>query len=90
MSDKETLSEALEEFSVCEDAESENRQQWLDDVRFARLGEQWPVGVKRQREIEGRPCLTGIPLSLYKGCRASRADPSGGSGTCTSIAREPS
>lgn len=58
MSDKDTLAEALEEFQLSEDAESENRKQWLDDIKFARLGEQWPDGVKRQREIEGRPCLT--------------------------------
>lgn len=58
MSDKDTLSEALEEFQLSEDAEAENRKQWLDDVKFARLGEQWPDGVKRQRELEGRPCLT--------------------------------
>lgn len=58
MSDKDTLSEALEEFRLSEDAEAFNRKQWIDDVRFARLGEQWPDGVKRQREIDGRPCLT--------------------------------
>lgn len=58
MSDKDTLSDALEEFRLSEDAESENRKQWIDDVRFARLGEHWPAGVKRQRETDGRPCLT--------------------------------
>lgn len=58
MSDKDTLSEALEEFKLSEDAETVNRKNWVDDVRFARLGEQWPDGVKRQREIDGRPCLT--------------------------------
>ncbi|MGX5662231.1 portal protein [Diaphorobacter nitroreducens] len=58
MSDTDTLSEALEEFRLSEDAEAFNRKQWIDDVRFARLGEQWPDGVKRQREIDGRPCLT--------------------------------
>lgn len=58
MSDKDTLAEALEEFRLSEDSEAENRKQWLDDIKFARLGEQWPDGVKRQRELEGRPCLT--------------------------------
>lgn len=58
MSDKDDLSEALEEFRLSEDSESRNREQWLSDIRFARLGEQWPDGVKRQREIDGRPCLT--------------------------------
>lgn len=58
MSDKDVIEEALEEFKLSEQAESENRKAWLDDVKFARLGEQWPDGVKRQREIDGRPCLT--------------------------------
>lgn len=58
MSDKDTLAEALEEFRLSEDSEAENRKQWLDDVKFARLGEQWPDAVKRQRELDGRPCLT--------------------------------
>lgn len=58
MSDKDTLKEALEEFQLSEDSEAENRKQWLDDMKFARLGEQWPDGVKRQRELDGRPCLT--------------------------------
>lgn len=58
MSDKDTLAEALEEFRLSEDSEAENRKQWLDDIKFARLGEQWPDGVKRQRELDGRPCLT--------------------------------
>lgn len=58
MSDKDTLAEALEEFQLSEDSEAENRKQWLDDIKFARLGEQWPDGVKRQRELDGRPCLT--------------------------------
>lgn len=58
MSDKDLLAEALDGFKASEDAESINRQQWIDDMRFARLGEQWPDGVKRQRETDGRPCLT--------------------------------
>lgn len=58
MSDKDTLAEALEEFRLSEDSEAENRKQWLDDLKFARLGEQWPDGVRRQRELDGRPCLT--------------------------------
>lgn len=58
MSDKDLLAEALTEFTSAEEAESINRQQWIDDMRFARLGEQWPDGVKRQRETDGRPCLT--------------------------------
>ena len=56
--DKDVISDALEEFKLSEDAESDNREAWLEDVKFARLGEQWPEAVKRQRERDGRPCLT--------------------------------
>lgn len=45
-------------FQQCQDAESENRVISLDDIRFARLGEQWPTDIVRQRQIEQRPCLT--------------------------------
>jgi len=58
MSDKETIEEALDAFKRCEEAEQENRANWLDDFKFARLGEQWPAEAKRQRELDGRPCLT--------------------------------
>lgn len=58
MRDKDTIEEALDAFKRCEDAEQENRANWLDDFKFARLGEQWPAEAKRQRELDGRPCLT--------------------------------
>lgn len=52
--------EALDAFAAAEAHESDNRAAALDDLRFARLGGawQWPDGVRRQREAEGRPCLT--------------------------------
>lgn len=58
MSDDEILSEAREAFALAADAEAENRREALDDLRFARLGEQWPERVRCERELEGRPCLT--------------------------------
>jgi hypothetical protein len=58
MSDKDILKDAKEAFKACDDAEKDNRALWLEDVKFARLGEQWPDKVKKQRETEGRPCLT--------------------------------
>jgi hypothetical protein len=58
MSDKDLLKDAREAFDRASEAEAKNRRNWLDDVRFARLGEQWPENVKRQRELDGRPCLT--------------------------------
>ncbi|THD80625.1 MAG: hypothetical protein E7812_07805 [Phenylobacterium sp.] len=58
MPDDEILQEAREAFELAADAEAENRREALDDLRFARLGEQWPERVRRERELDGRPCLT--------------------------------
>jgi hypothetical protein len=58
VSDDDLIREAREAFDLAADAEAENRREALDDLRFARLGEQWPQAVKRARELEGRPCLT--------------------------------
>ncbi len=58
MSDDDILAEAREAFQLAADAEAENRREALDDIRFARLGEQWPEKVRRDRELEGRPVLT--------------------------------
>lgn len=45
-------------FDRCSSAEKENRQTALDDIKFARLSEQWPSDIVKQRELEKRPCLT--------------------------------
>lgn len=58
MKDDEILKQARERFKRAVDQEQDNREQALDDIRFARLAEQWPEEVRRQRELEGRPCLT--------------------------------
>ena len=58
VSDDEILEEAQAAFQLAADAEAENRREALDDLRFARLGEQWPEKVRRERDLEGRPCLT--------------------------------
>jgi hypothetical protein len=55
---EDILKEAREAFQDCVDAEAVNRADALDDLRFARLAEQWPDAVRRQRELEARPCLT--------------------------------
>lgn len=56
--DQKILKGALEIFELCVLNEADNRVDFKDDLTFARLGEQWPVKVKMQRELEGRPCLT--------------------------------
>lgn len=58
LSDDDILEEARGAFQLAADAEAENRREALDDLRFARLGQQWPDKVRREREQEGRPCLT--------------------------------
>lgn len=58
MADKDILDDAKERFRLAHDAESENRECALEDLKFGRLGEQWPEQYRRQREQEGRPCLT--------------------------------
>lgn len=64
--DKEDIyTEALERFNRASEAESDNRRDALDDIRFARLGEQWPEAVRQQREREGRPVLTINKLPTY-------------------------
>lgn len=56
--DNDILKEALEQWRIAETAESENREAALDDKRFAKLGEQWPERIRKEREDECRPCLT--------------------------------
>lgn len=58
MSDDDILKEAQEAFRLCDEAERENRAAARDDIRFARLGEQWDEALKQQRLRDGRPMLT--------------------------------
>jgi hypothetical protein len=57
-SEDDTLKKEIEEFEEAYDAESENRNTALEDLKFARLSEQWPEQIRKQREIDGRPILT--------------------------------
>jgi len=59
MSDK-TLEIARKRFAQAEEADQENRRERVNDIKFVRLGEQWPESVKRDRERPGaeRPMLT--------------------------------
>jgi hypothetical protein len=57
--------EALERFKEAEDGTSFNRNAAHEDIRFARLGEQWPDKIKKQREEEGRPALTVNKLPSF-------------------------
>jgi hypothetical protein len=63
--DSDLLKEALENFKLCQDAEADNRTAALDDLKFAKLGEQWPDAVKKQRELENRVCITVNRLPTF-------------------------
>lgn len=51
------LSVVREKFERAVGRENDNRERALDDIKFARLGEQWPTAVKKEREEDQRPCL---------------------------------
>ncbi|MFO1057880.1 MAG: portal protein [Dongiaceae bacterium] len=57
-SERDLLKEAREAYQACVEAESADRSEALDDLRFARLGEQWPTQIRNARERANRPCLT--------------------------------
>jgi len=52
------LKDALEAFDKAAEHDDHNRKAFEDDIDFALLENQWPERVRRDREIEGRPCLT--------------------------------
>ena len=56
--DERILTQARADFARAREAGREDRQAAAEDLRFARLGEQWPEAIRRAREQEGRPCLT--------------------------------
>lgn len=56
--EKDTLSDDLEDFKLCLEAESEQRKVSQDDLEFALLEKQWDQRDVDQRAEEGRPCLT--------------------------------
>lgn len=59
------LQEAKDSFSRASDHENENRRTALEDIEFSRKGDQWPIEIVKQRNIEGRPCLTINKLPAF-------------------------
>jgi hypothetical protein len=53
----ELLAEAKEEFERCSTSGDENRRTAVDDIKFARLGEQWDNDILAQRKADNRPAL---------------------------------
>ena len=56
--DTDLLASGKKAFEKCLDHEKENRETALEDIKFARLGEQWPEQIRKEREMSYRPCLT--------------------------------
>lgn len=60
--DEKLVEECHREFKACEDRESEARTLWKADLRFANgdpdNGYQWEDSLRKQRELDKRPCLT--------------------------------
>lgn len=54
----DVIRDALERFRASQAGSSVNREKAVQDIRFARLGIQWPDAIARQRQQEGRPVLT--------------------------------
>lgn len=55
--DQKVLELARKRFKRSMDADSENRKEALEDLKF-KAGDQWPSDVKQQRANDKRPCLT--------------------------------
>lgn len=56
--DDDLHKEGIKIYDYAVERDSHNRERYAEDIRFARLGEQWPEAIRAQREREGRPCLT--------------------------------
>src|SRR5829696_1152054 len=64
-SPEDILAEAKESYDLAYEAWQHNRDAALDDIKFARLGEQWPDEVLAQRKLDERPCLTVNKLPSF-------------------------
>jgi hypothetical protein len=60
------ITEAVEFLKFCNDADTMNRQEALEDLKFV-SGDQWPVELQNSRNLESRPVLTINKLDGY--CR---------------------
>jgi hypothetical protein len=56
--DEAILEQAREAYDKARDWWSDNHAEARADLEFARLGRQWDEAIRRQRELEHRPCLT--------------------------------
>lgn len=52
------IDDALDRFQESQSATDLSRKEAAEDIRFGRLADQWPKEIRKQRQLEGRPCLT--------------------------------
>src|SRR5678816_3108747 len=52
------IADARKAYDECVEWWNTNQEDAKADLKFARLGEQWDERIRKQREIEQRPCLT--------------------------------
>lgn len=65
MDNKDHLKLARDRFKQCQEAESENRERALEADRFSAGLQQWPEDLKRDRELDDRPCLVMDEINQY-------------------------
>ena len=65
--DESIIDEAKDFLKLCNDADTMNRQEALEDLKFVSGGDQWPVDLQNSRNLESRPVLTINKLDGY--CR---------------------
>ncbi|CAB5212794.1 Phage P22-like portal protein [uncultured Caudovirales phage] len=58
------INEAIKFWRLVNDADSTNRAEALQDIKFA-AGDQWPVEIQNSRNVEARPCLTINKIDAY-------------------------
>lgn len=58
------IAEAQKFWRLVNDADSMNRAEALQDIKFA-AGDQWPVEIQNSRNVEARPCLTINKIDSY-------------------------
>jgi len=60
----ERIQKAIDFWHLSNDADSANRAEALQDIKFA-AGDQWPVEIQNSRNVEARPCLTINKIDAY-------------------------
>ena len=61
------IEEAKQFLKLANDADTMNRQEALEDMKFASGGDQWPIELQNSRNLESRPVVTINKLDGY--CR---------------------